>query len=111
MSTASGVYALVLSPVLGGGLWAIVLLIVSGAVAAATFGWRYVFDYPREYAERARDRELVRLEREVALSDLHDREAGEIGTGRDQAAAGGSPEWVLKDRFRRRVKGCWCAGR
>ena len=115
MSTASGVYALVLSPVLGGGLWAIVLLIVSGAVAAATFGWRYVFDYPREYAERARDRELVRLEREVALSDLHDRrlarsEQEEIkqlravlqsGFSRIDSAAGSRAVGALADEYDR----------
>ena len=72
-SAASGIYMLVLSPVLGGGLWGIVLLAASGAMAAGAFGWLYIVHCPREYAERARERELVRLEQEATQVELNVR--------------------------------------
>ena len=62
VSGASAIYLLVLSPVFGAGLWAIVLLTISGVVAAVSFAWRRVFRYTGEYAMKARE-----------LMDLQDR--------------------------------------
>ena len=49
------IYLLVLSPVFGGRLWAGILLITSGTVAAAAFVWRYTFRYTEEYTKLAGD--------------------------------------------------------
>jgi hypothetical protein len=59
----STIWLLLLPPVVGGGLWAIVLLAASGTVAIGTFVWRYVPHYAEEYAKRVRE-----------LMDLQDRE-------------------------------------
>ena len=67
-SIMSAIYLLLLSPVFGGGRWAVVLLGVSGTVAVAAFVWRYVYRYTEDYASRvrglmdSRDREQARLE-------------------------------------------------
>ena len=50
---ASTLYLALVSPVLGGGLLAMVLLVVSGVGAAAGFVWRYVLRYTEEYGKRA----------------------------------------------------------
>ena len=69
VSAMSVIYLLVLSPVFGGGSWAIVLLVTSGTVAAAAFTWRYTSRYSIEYATWSRgflelqDQERERLER------------------------------------------------
>ena len=60
--TASGIYLLLLSPVLGGGFWSIGMLVVCSVVAAASFVWHYIFRYTEGYAERVRE-----------LMDLQDR--------------------------------------
>ena len=68
VSVMSIIYLLVVSPVLGGGLWAIVLVVAFGGLAAASFVWRYVFRYHEEYTIRAQklmallDQERERLE-------------------------------------------------
>ena len=80
---ASGIYLLVLSPVLGGALWAVVLLIVCGIVAAASFVWRCIFRYTEEYAKRIQklmdieDRERARLE-QTEMRQLRDALQGEF---------------------------------
>ena len=61
---ASGIYLLVLSPVFGGGFWAIWILVVCAVVAAVSFVWHYFFRYAEEYAKRIRE-----------LVDLQDRES------------------------------------
>jgi len=45
------IYLLMLSPILGGILWAIVLLVTSGLMATTGFVWRYSFRYKVEYAK------------------------------------------------------------
>ena len=45
------IYLLLLSPILGGILWAIVLLVTSGLMATTGFVWRYSFRYKVEYAK------------------------------------------------------------
>ena len=62
-SAMTTIWLVLLSPVVGAGLWAIVLLTVSGTVAICSFVWRYVFRYADEHAGRVRD-----------LIDLQDRE-------------------------------------
>ena len=42
------IYLLLLSPLLGGGIGAIVSLVVSGLVATAGYVWRYAFRYTAE---------------------------------------------------------------
>ncbi len=75
-------YLVLVSPILGGGLWAMVLLAVSGILAAAGFGWRYVFRYTEEYGKKARelmdllDEERARLEQEEVR---HLRESLQVG--------------------------------
>ena len=71
VSVMAVIYLLVLSPVFGGGIWASVLMVVSGAVAAAAFIWRYVFRYTEEYARRVQELlELLDRDRE------HSEQAG-----------------------------------
>ena len=72
----SAIYLLILSPVFGGGIWSVVVLVVSAVAAAISFTWRYVFRYSEEYAERVRkvkalqDRELELAEQSKA-AQLH----------------------------------------
>jgi hypothetical protein len=69
----AGIYTLLLSPVFGGGLWVIALLVVSGLVTVAAFMWRYVFRYTEEYAKQVQelmeniDREQESSEREEVM--------------------------------------------
>ena len=64
----SALYLVLVSPILGGGRLAMVLLGVSGTMATAGFVWRYVLHYTEEYGKRARelmdllDEERARLE-------------------------------------------------
>ena len=51
----STIYLALVSPILGGGLLAMVLIVVSGVGAAAGFVWRYVLRYTEEYGKRARE--------------------------------------------------------
>ena len=84
-SIASALYLLLVSPVLGGSIWAAGLLALTGVVSIASFSWRYVFRYTEEYAKRARelmellDRERARLE-QVEVGQL--REALQSGFSR-----------------------------
>ena len=63
----SFIYFVLYSPVLGGDLGAIILLICSGIVAAGSFFWRYSIRYHQEYARRIQE-----------LMALQDRERTEI---------------------------------
>ena len=63
VSIVSIIYLLLVSPILGGGLWATVLIVVSGIVAATS----YLLRYTKEYAKRARE-----------LMDLLERERGRL---------------------------------
>ena len=63
----SGIYLLVLSPVFGGGLWAVVVLVISAVVAIASFLWRYFFRYAEEYAERVQQ-VMTLQDREIELA-------------------------------------------
>ena len=84
-SIVSALYLLLVSPVLGGSIWAVGLLALTGVVSIASFSWRYVFRYTEEYAKRARelmellDRERARLE-QVEVGQL--REALQSGFSR-----------------------------
>ena len=49
------IYLLLLSPVLGGALWAIILLSCSGAVAVGCFFWLYSIRYSQAYARRLQE--------------------------------------------------------
>ena len=79
---ACGIYLLLLSPVFGGGLWAITLLALSGVVAAASFVWRYVFRHAEEYARRERERmdlqdlELARSRQQELVQRRADLDSG-----------------------------------
>ena len=53
------IYVLLLSPVLGGAVAAIVLLIVGAVLATASFFWRYSIRFNAEYARKAQ--ELVEI--------------------------------------------------
>ena len=64
----SGIYLLVLSPVFGGGFWAVVVLVVSGVAAVASFTRRYIFRYAEEYAERVQE-VMTLQDREIELAD------------------------------------------
>ena len=83
--TISGIYLLLLSPVFGGELWSITLLAVSGTVATATCGWRYVSHYAEDYPTRvralmdSRDRELAQLEEAEAAQLREDLQGGFSG--------------------------------
>jgi uncharacterized membrane protein (DUF106 family) len=57
------IYFVLFSPVLGGALPAIILLVASGLVAAGAFLWRYFVRYAEEYARRAQE-----------IMELQDRE-------------------------------------
>jgi len=71
------IYLGLFSPVLGGALVAIILLIVSALAAAGGFLWRYFILYSEEYARRLQEtmdlQERERIERERAeLGQLQD---------------------------------------
>jgi hypothetical protein len=70
LCVVSIIYLVLFSPVLGGALAAIILLIAAGIVAAGTFLWRYFVRYSEEYARRAEEimdlQERERMERERA---------------------------------------------
>jgi hypothetical protein len=63
-------YLALVSPILGGGLSALVLLAICGLLAVVSFVWRYVLCYTKEYGKRAQElmdvleAERVRLELE-----------------------------------------------
>lgn len=61
----SAIYLLLLSPIFGGALWAIVLTAISGIAATASYLYRYTKEYPRNAREMMdRDeQERIRLER------------------------------------------------
>ena len=86
VSTASAIYLVVLSPVLGRAPWAVGLLALSGLVAAASFVWLYMFRYTEEYARRAQElMELEDVEREqleeAAMRQLGEALRGEFANG------------------------------
>jgi ribosome-associated translation inhibitor RaiA len=78
VAVASAGYLLLLAPAVGGGLWAAVVLALSGAAAAGSFLWRHTFRYAERYATRVQElmailqRERVRLEQEE-LDGLRER--------------------------------------
>ena len=77
VSTGSGIYLLLLSPVIGGGFWTICLLVVCSVVATASFVWHYGFHYTEGYAKRVRElmdlQDWVRgREREAQMSQLRE---------------------------------------
>ena len=78
----SVLYLVLVSPILGGAPWAMVLLAVSGILAAAGFVWRYVIRYTEEYGKRARelmgllDEERAQLE-QAEMRQLRDALQGE----------------------------------
>ena len=84
----SVLYLMLVSPILGGGLPAMVLLAISGVLATAGFVWRYVLRYTEEYGKRARelmdllDEERARLEKaEVGqLRDALQRGFSNVGS-------------------------------
>ena len=90
VSIMAVIYLLVLSPVFGGRPWAIVLAVVSGAVAAAAFTWRYAFRYTEEYARQSgdllvrMDEERERLERAEATRLLETLHSGFMSVGSAQ---------------------------
>ena len=62
--TSSGIYLLLLPPVFGAALWAIVFLGVSSIAAASSFAWRYAFRYTEQYARRVHEvMDILVLER------------------------------------------------
>ncbi len=84
-------YLYLVSPILGGGLWAMVILAVSGIGTVMGFVWRYVLRYTEEYGKRARvlmdrlEEERARLENaEVAQR----REALQAGFSSIRSAEG-----------------------
>ena len=84
-------YLLLVSPVLGGRLWAAALLAVSGIVAATSFVWQYVFRYRDEYAKRVRER-MDRLDRERAR--LERAELGRLREALRAEIRGGVLPWA-----------------
>ncbi len=81
-SVMAFIYLIVLSPVFRGGVVAMVLLVFSGAVAAAGFVWRYTFRYADEYTRLARemqdqlDRDQEKEKREEMLELYEDLRSG-----------------------------------
>ena len=82
VAVMSVLYLLLVSAIVGGGLWAMVLLVVSGIGTAAGFVWRYVLRYTEEYGKRARglmdrlEEERARLEHAEAAQRREALEAG-----------------------------------
>ena len=83
----SGIYLLILLPVFGGGIWAGVVLVLSGVAAFTSFTWRYIFRYSEDYAERVREakalqeRTLELAERSRAAERLQELQAGFSSVG------------------------------
>ena len=78
----SVLYLSLVSPIVGGGLWAMVLLVVSGIGTAVGFVWRYVLRYTEEFGNRAR--ELMDLLEEERARLEH----AEVGQRREALQAG-----------------------
>ena len=83
----SVLYLTLVSPIVGGGLWAMVLIAVSGILAAVGFVWRYVLRYTEEYGKRARglmdllQEERARLEQAEVEQRREALQAGFSGIG------------------------------
>ena len=78
----SVLYLSLVSPMVGGGLWAVVLLGVSGIGTAVGFVWRYVLRYTEEYGKKVR--ELMDLLEEERARLEH----AEVGQRREALQAG-----------------------
>ena len=76
-SIMSAFYLLLVSPVLGGGLWAMILLAIAGIGAAVGFVWRYVLCYTEEYGKRARELMILLDEGRARLEQAEVRQRRE----------------------------------
>ena len=65
------IYLVLLAPVHGGGLWAVILLIAAGVAAAGGFLWRYAFRYTEEYAMRVQALMKTMAETNAAIERRH----------------------------------------
>ncbi len=85
--TMAGIYLLVLSQVFGGGFRSVLVLVVSGVAAVASFTRLYVFRYAEEYAERVhqvmtfQDREADLAEQSRAAELREELQVGFTGIG------------------------------
>jgi len=67
VAVVSLIYLLLVSPLLGGSLGALIVLICSAVMAAGSFFWRYSIRYTEAYAERVQE-----------LTNIQDHERSEI---------------------------------
>ena len=76
------VYLVIFSPVLGGALVAIILLVASAVVAAGGFVWQYFIRYTEEYTRR------LQVTMELQEQERMERERAELGQLQDVLQSG-----------------------